>query len=207
MFPLVCPAGGNGVVSGLVTTRPRPRFWFMLVRGCEGENIQVSACISILLLLTVTAFGQIAGISVDDASPIPWRPFQMQFPSVAFPPTVPKEMVNHLMVANWPIILETTKLTDAQRQFGGLLGTSGDAGDSLRWVCLYRRSASDGWVLWLTSGEIDGESIGSFVWRRMSSEQKIDYRCKALGTEQGIVTSPIPLQTGHDQITGRAPSR
>ncbi len=160
----------------------------------------MKARISVLLLLTATAFGQVAGNGVDDAAPIPWRPFEIQFPSAAFPPTIPKEMVSHLSVANFPITLETTKLTDAQRRFGGLIGHSGDAGDSLGWLCFYQRNASDGWVLWLTSGEIDGESIGGFVWLSMSSEQKIDSRCKALKAEQGIVMSPIPLRLGMTEL-------
>jgi len=118
----------------------------------------------------------------------------MKYPDVAPRPTVAKEMVSFLKVANWPITLETTKLTDAQRRFGGLLGHSGDAGEALGWLCLYRRNPSDGWVLWLTSGEIDGESIGGVVWHRLNSEQKVDSRCKAVNAEQGIVTSPVRLR-------------
>jgi hypothetical protein len=165
----------------------------MLVRICGGQDIQVKACISILLLLTGTAFGQ-AGNGLDEASPIPWQPFQMQVPSVASPPTIPKEMVSHLKVANWPITLERTRLTDAQRRFGGSLGQSGDAGEFLQWLCLYRRNAEDGWVLWLTSGEIDGGSIGGFVWLRTSATQTIDSRCTELNAEQATVVLPIPLK-------------
>ena len=118
----------------------------------------------------------------------------MQSPSVAPSPTIPKEMVSHLTVANWPITLETTMLTDAQRRFGGSLGQSGDASEFLQWLCLYRHNAEDGWVLWLTSGEIDGGSIGGFVWLRMSSRQTIDSRCTELSTEQAKVILPIPLK-------------
>ena len=167
----------------------------MLVRVCGGLNIRVNACISILLLLTATAFGQAARIDVDEANPIPWRPFQMQFPSVAFPPTVPNEMLSHLTVANWPVTLEKTRLTDAQRRFGGSIGHSGDAGESLHWLCLYRRDATRmEWVLWLTSAEIDGGSIGGFVWLRMGAMQKIDSRCTELNAERGTVLLPVPLR-------------
>lgn len=138
-------------------------------------------------------FGQ-ASNGQEEATPIPWQPYKMQFPSVAPPPTIPKEMVSRLKVANWPITLETTSLADAQRRFGGSLGHSGDAGDFLQWLCLYKRNADDGWVLWLTSGEIDGGSIGGLVWLHMGANQKVDSRCTELSAEQATVTLPIPLK-------------
>ena len=121
-------------------------------------------------------------------------------------------MVHHLKVANWPITLETTKLTDAQRQFGGVLGHRGDAGESLGWLCLYRRDHSDDWALWLESAEIDGESIGGFLWLRMGPGQKVDSRCKALNTQQGVVTTPVPIKLGMtepqvEQLLGKPSGR
>lgn len=159
----------------------------------RGPDIQVKARISILLLLTWTTFGQ-AVSGIEEATRIPWQPLKMQFPSVAPPPTIPKEMVSHLTVANWPITLEKTTLTDAQRRFGGSIGQSGDAGEFLQWLCLYKRNAEDGWVLWLTSGEIDGGSIGGFVWLHMSAAQRIDSRCTELNAEKATVMLPIPLK-------------
>lgn len=103
-------------------------------------------------------------------------------------------MVSHLKVSDWQITLEKTKLTDAQRRFGGSLGHSGDAGEFLQWLCLYSRKAEDGWVLWLTSGEIDGGSIGGFVWLRTSATQRVDSRCTELNAEEATVTLPIPLK-------------
>ncbi len=166
----------------------------------------------ILLLLTGTVLGQVMGNPAPEGGRISWQPLPIEFPDVAPQPTVAKEMVRHMKVANWPITLETTKLTDAQRRFGGVLGHSGDAGESLGWLCLYRRDGSDGWVLWLESAEIDGESIGGFVWLRMSSDQKIDSRCKALNAEQGIDISPVPLRLGMtksqvEQLLGKPSGR
>jgi hypothetical protein len=93
----------------------------MLVRTWEEQDIQVKACISILLLLTGTVPSQ-AVSGLEEVTGIPWQPFKMQFPRVAPPPTIPKEMVSHLTVANWPITLETTSLSDAQRRFAGSIG-------------------------------------------------------------------------------------
>jgi hypothetical protein len=164
----------------------------MLERICGGQDIRVKACISILLLLTGITFGQ-ADSGVGAAAPIPWQPVKIPFLGVAPPPTIRKEMVSHLEAANWPITLEKTTLTDAQRRFGGSLGHSGDAGEFLQWLCLYKRNPEDGWVLWLTSGEIDGGSISGFVWLRMSAAQRIDSRCTELG-EQATVMLPIQLK-------------
>ena len=61
----------------------------------------MKACVSILLLLTGTAFGQLVGKSAADGSLIPWQPFTMEFPEVAPQSTVAKEMVSVLRVANW----------------------------------------------------------------------------------------------------------
>jgi hypothetical protein len=138
-------------------------------------------------------FGQ-ADNGQEEATSIPWQPYKMQLPTAAPPPTIPKEMVSQLKVANWPITLEKTTLANVQKRFGGSLGHSGDAGESLQWLCLYKRNAEDGWVLWLTSGEIDGGSIGGFVWLRMSAAQKIDSRCTELNAEQATVMLPIPLK-------------
>jgi hypothetical protein len=165
----------------------------MLVRTWEEQDIQVKACISILLLLTGTVPSQ-AVSGLEEVTGIPWQPFKMQFPRVAPPPTIPKEMVSHLTVANWPITLETTSLSDAQRRFAGSIGQSGNAGEFLQWLCLFKRNAEDGWVLWLTSGEIDGGSIGGFVWLHMSAAQKIDSRCTELNAKQATVMLPIPLK-------------
>jgi hypothetical protein len=49
-------------------------------------------------------------------------------------------------------------------------------------------------VLWLTSGVIDGGSIGGFVWLHMSAAQKIDSRCTELNAKQATVMLPIPLK-------------
>ena len=130
----------------------------------------------------------------EEAAPISWQPYKMQFPSVAPPPTIPKEMVSSLKVATWLITLEKTTLADAQKRFGGSLGNSGDAGDFLQWLCLYKRNSDDGWVLWLTSGEIDGGSIGGFVWLRMSATRRIDSRCTEIQVKEATVTLPIPLK-------------
>jgi hypothetical protein len=84
--------------------------------------------------------------------------------TIEFPGTVKanisKEMINSLRVADKSIVLDETELTDVQRDVGGTIGSRGDAGDSLHWLCSSGRTVGDKWVLWLMSGEMNGGSVG-----------------------------------------------
>jgi hypothetical protein len=120
----------------------------------------------------------------------------MAFPSTGPHSTIPHEMITRLKIANWPIVLEKTELTDAQKHFGGSIGSQGDASEYEQWLCLYQRDDNDGWVLWLTSGEIDGGYISGFVWLHVTANQKIDSRCKKVSTKLGGIELPIQLHLG-----------
>jgi len=111
-------------------------------------------------------------------------------------PTVSKEMIGALRVANMPIVLEETKLEDAQKRFHGAFGDSGDAGDALGWLCLHGSNKDGPWILWLTSSEIDGPGIGGFQWRRRSLHETPDRRCSKLPEGKGGIELPIPLHLG-----------
>jgi hypothetical protein len=105
-------------------------------------------------------------------------------------------MIGALRVANMPIILEETNVEDAQKRFGGTIGDSGDAGDALGWLCLHGSSKDGPWILWLTSSEIDGPTIGGFQWRRMSLHETPDRRCSRLPEDKGGIELPIQLHLG-----------
>ncbi len=111
-------------------------------------------------------------------------------------PTVAKEMIATLSVASAPIVLEQTNLKDAQERFGGTFGSSGNAGDALRWLCLYGSDKGGAWILWLTSGEIDGPAIGGFQWRSLSTNDRPDHRCSRLPKNMGGIKLPIQLHLG-----------
>lgn len=111
-------------------------------------------------------------------------------------PTIPKEMIGALKVANLPIVLEDTKLEDAQKRFGGTIGARGDAGESLGWLCLYGSDNDGPWILWLTSDEIDGPYVGGFQWRRLSLHERPDRRCTRLPEGKGGIQLPIALHPG-----------
>jgi hypothetical protein len=44
-----------------------------------------------------------------------------------------------------------------------------------------RADAMGAWVLWLEDNEIDGSSIGSFQWQRLTKHDALDNRCHTLG--------------------------
>jgi hypothetical protein len=105
-------------------------------------------------------------------------------------------MINGLKVSGWPIVLEKTGLIEAQKHFGGTVGSRGDASEALGWLCLYRRDRDASWVLWLESSEIDGPAVGSFRWQQLSVNSKMDRRCQRLSEEDATPSLPLPLQLG-----------
>jgi hypothetical protein len=125
-----------------------------------------------------------------------WKPLPIIYSSSLPDATVPKEIAGGLQVSNLDIVLEHTEMKDAQARFGGTLGAEGDAGDSLEWLCLRGADPSGRWVLWLESGEIDGGSVGSFQWRRVTPGATFDKRCAALSPDDSTVKLPIALHLG-----------
>jgi hypothetical protein len=70
------------------------------------------------------------------------------------PATVSKELATWVRVGGIKLVLEETPLDAVRNRFGGSLGHSRDAGDSLDWLCVQGADARGSWVLWLLSGEI-----------------------------------------------------
>ncbi len=126
-----------------------------------------------------------------------WEPPNWNFPQDV-KATVPREMLSKLRVANVAVTLEKTKLDNVEQLLGGTTGASGDAGDAVKWLCFQGMDGGDRWILWLQSGEIDGPSIGSFQWQRVSTDAKIDRRCRALG-RTATVRLALPLSLGMNE--------
>ena len=115
-------------------------------------------------------------------------------------PTVPKEMVGALSVANVPIVIEETKLEDARKRFGGTVGSRGDAGDAEAWLCLHGNDANGPWILWLESFEINGPDVGGFQWRRLSPNESPDRRCGRIPDDKGGIDLPLALHLGMTEV-------
>jgi hypothetical protein len=106
--------------------------------------------------------------------------------------TIPKDIVTKLRVSDKAIVLEETKVADIQAQFKTSIGNRGDAANFLEWVCFY--GDNNNWVLWLTSDEIDGGTVGGFQWQLLPAKARIDRRCRQLG--DSAVTLPNGIRLG-----------
>jgi hypothetical protein len=108
-------------------------------------------------------------------------------------------MITELRVSGLRIVLEKTPLVEVRNRFGGTIGYKGDAGDFLSWLCLHGTDLRGKWVLWLTSDEIDGGSVGGFRLQRVEHAAEFDKRCQMLPEKQGGVELPIALQLGIEE--------
>jgi len=151
-------------------------------------------------LLLLAAWGiaaQSSGGAGAERNVTLWGPPEADWPVESMPkPTVPKEMITKLTVSGWPIELEETELERTRKHFGLAVGARGDASEGLEWVCFQGSDEGGPWSLWLTSGEIDGGTIGGFQWQRVSPGFQVDSRCESLGTQKGVVKLPIRLDLG-----------
>jgi hypothetical protein len=124
-----------------------------------------------------------------------WAPLQVDWGQELHASTVSKEMINGLKIAGYPIILEETKLGDAQKRFGGEIGSRGDAGTAEAWLCLRGNDRVGPWMFWLSSFEIDGPTVGGFQWRRLASNETADPRCQIIGKNNDIQL-PLAIRLG-----------
>lgn len=113
-------------------------------------------------------------------------------------------MISSLRIANLPVILETTKLEDAQKRLGGAIGSRGDGGDSEAWLCIHGSDQDGPWIFWLTSGEIEGLTyISGFQWRHLSDSETPDRRCSLLPQDKGRIELPDTLHPGMTEAEAR----
>jgi len=148
-----------------------------------------------LLLLALSAFTQTVSQPSSRAATAVWEPPEWNFPQDV-KATVPKEMVSRFRVSGYDITLEETSMKDVQQHLGGVIGEKGDAGDASEWLCFHGTDASGGWVLWLENGEINGGSVGSFQWQRLSNRDVLDTRCHTLLKAGSVIQLPLSLQLG-----------
>lgn len=149
-----------------------------------------------LMIAAWAANGQAPAGQGGNPAGVIWGPPSIESPIVRIEPTVAKEMVKGLNIANWPIVLEKTDLIAAAEHFGGTLGNRGDAGNALAWLCLYRRDTGGSWVLWLESSEIDGATIGGFRWQQLDDDPAMDDRCQAVKGANVSFNPPRSLHLG-----------
>jgi hypothetical protein len=142
----------------------------------------------------VLALSLTSAVLAQTNTPVVWEPPNWNFPKNV-KATVPKEMLSKLRISTVAITLEETRLDKVEQLLGATKGAKGDAGDFVQWLCFHGTDDADQWVLWLESGEIDGGYVGSFRWKRISSQAKIDRRCHALNST-ATVKLALPLKLG-----------
>jgi hypothetical protein len=126
-----------------------------------------------------------------------WAPPPSLIPeSLDLEPSVRKALLTQLRVADLGIVLEQTPIQKAQERFGGKLGHSGDAGDSLTWLCLRGSDKRGPWALWLESGEMDGGTISGLQWQRTEAAEKFSHGCPVLTTRDSTVELPVMIRLG-----------
>jgi hypothetical protein len=131
-----------------------------------------------------------------------WEPSGIEWRDNPPSATVPQEKIATLIVGDFLVVLDETNLRGTARHFGALIGSKGDAGDALDWICLGGNDSRGRWVVWLTSAEINGEAIGGFDWRRLSPDESLDHRCRMLPRGDGL-RLPIELNLGSTENAAR----
>lgn len=110
-------------------------------------------------------------------------------------PSVAREFVRELHVGDFHVVLEQTTLSAARHRLAGTLGQRGDAATSLEWICRTGSEGSERSILWLEAGEIHGNAVGGFEWRRMSESARVDHRCSTAPPGERV-TLPAGLRLG-----------
>jgi len=150
--------------------------------------------LALLCLLVCNSSAQNTSRKTVAATAI-WEPRSIEFPWDS-KSTVAKEMITALRVSGQRIVLEHTNLEAVRKHTGGTIGHNGDAGDSLSWLCLHGTGRQGDWALWLMSGEIDGGTVGGFLWQHVDRNAQFDTRCQVLTEGRGSVELPIALKLG-----------
>ncbi len=147
----------------------------------------------LLLLLSPVAFAQTGGQSKSSTPRILWEPPNWNFPQNAKVGRK-KDILNWVRVSDYKILLDKTAMKDVLGRFGGQIGSKGDASEAVEWLCLHGQNNAERWILWLESGEMNGDSVGSFDWRQISGNEVPDSRCVAL-TGDAVISLPTPSVT------------
>jgi hypothetical protein len=132
-----------------------------------------------------------------------WKPTRIEgISALKSNPTVPKIMVESFRLQGIRVEFEKTDLAGLADTLGVSTGQDGDASEFERWLCLYGQQGSTSWILWITSGEIDGWKVGGLQLQELESNEQPDARCKSISTVAiplglGI---PLHLQMKSDEV-------
>jgi hypothetical protein len=120
-----------------------------------------------------------------------WEPPRVEWPTKE----IRGPVIHRISVGGFPNVLNQTPLGDAKRTLGGTIGSGGDAGNAEAWLCFHGSDESGTWIFWLTSIEIDGDTVGGFTWKHVETGTTIDSRCRNLRGSNPIRLQ-LPLHIG-----------
>lgn len=134
------------------------------------------------------------------AQEVLWAPPLLN-PEKAVQATVTKEMVGAFHLDGSDVVLEHTVLHEVATKYGLTKGGTGQGGDYFEWVCLASHDKAP-WVIWLTSGEIDGGRVGGIHVQALSANMRLDPRCGRLSSDTPALQLPIALRLGisHEEV-------
>jgi hypothetical protein len=122
-----------------------------------------------------------------------WEPPYVDFGNTPADATMISERIPAVVVGSFLILLDQTPMLDVAKRFDLEMGQTGDASESLRWICLTGADADGRWGLWIDSGEINGDSVGGFRMIRIDAARKVDMRCRITSM---AITNPAGLRLG-----------
>jgi len=128
------------------------------------------------------------------AAPTVWEPPRMWWDDAAPQTMDTRDFMANLNIGSFSVVLEQTLLENASNRFHAAVGSRGDAGEALNWVCLGGNDEQGKLVLWLESGEIHGSTIGGVLLQRLSPDQALDKRCGRLAATP--ITMPLTVRLG-----------
>jgi hypothetical protein len=158
--------------------------------------------VSLILLLTAIAQKSSgSGAGHKGQEKVTWAPPQIPITSKNEGWTKPKVMVAALRADGLSVELEQTDIKAASKRYGAIIGHEGDAGDFFQWLCFVGGREEQRWVLWLGSGEIDGDRVSDFSIKHIASDTEVDSRCRALSRSfEEPTTSPSTLRLGMSEL-------
>ncbi len=143
--------------------------------------------VALVVLLTV------ASIGFGQSTSTVWQPPKLDIPDSVPKASISNEMLTTVHLGGVSVILEQTQLSEAQKRLGGGIGSRGDAGEALGWLCTVGSDAKGRWAFWLESSEMGGDTVDGFVWQQIPSDAVIDPRCVKKGIKVGL---PVELGLG-----------
>ncbi len=130
---------------------------------------------------------------LPQAAPV-WEPATLCSQAGPVKPVGSRDLVPKFAIGSFQVVLEQTQLAAVAARFDSVVGRSGDASESLAWVCLQGHDEQGPWSLWVESDEIHGPAVGGLLLLRRAPTDRLDSRCRSI--EAVAIDLPLPVRLG-----------